>query len=88
MRWTRDDRERTIALSLERSMDAGGFFGFEGLKWFLGVMDEARRREKMFWKRLILEILEKGDTILKFKNEDFFLILFKWSFIGEIATRI
>lgn len=60
MRWTRDDRERTIALSLERSMDAGGFFGFEGLKWFLGVMDEARRREKMFWKRLILEILEKG----------------------------
>lgn len=60
MRWTRDDRERTIALSLERSMDAGGFFGFEGLKWFLGVMDEARGREKMVWKRLILEILEKG----------------------------
>lgn len=60
MRWTRDDRERTIALSLERSMDAGGFFGFEGLKWFLGVMDEARGREKMIWKRLILEILEKG----------------------------
>lgn len=64
-----------IALFLQRSMDAGRFFPSWG--------DWSGFLEKMFWKRLILEITFWHD----FEEGGFFLVLFKRRFISRNCNK-